>query len=390
MKVKAFIIFLLLLAEVSILHAQWETTIKSIADPKEPNNTSFFLRHQIVKERLREYHVEVSFRLPGSHRTVAAKEMYISAQNPRLFTFPFFIPYGTYEVDVDILDTQGGKSFTKQMLYQSRYLPGELSISDIFLARRPSNNFRNLSPILQPIPIFSSGENTIFFYLEVYDPKLSQISVNATLLSEQAQEQPQVIHYVSLQNTFKQVPVVDGKAIFSGSFEIATLPRGQYRILIRASGEQTVENTINFIIKDKIQERIKQNLDENLAMMKYILPQDKFDVLQGLDNSLKWDSLRSVWHHLYPSTNELPFYAETSMEDYYRKLFLFQDSLAYPGENWTSDRAKIFLFYGVPDGGWKALHTFTHRGKKYEQWPYSSQNLIFTFERRNNTYVLIE
>ena len=390
MHMRSFWIFFMLLAHSLLAQAQWEAIIKSIADPEGTNNTSFFLQYQVVKEKLQTYHVEISFRLPGSHRTVAAKEMYLSAQSPKLFTFPFFIPPGKYEVDVDIVDTQGENSFTKQMIYQSRYLPGQLSISDIFLAKRPSDNFNKLAPILQPIPIFSSGEDDIYFYVEVYDLRSSQISVDATLLSAQPQEQPQVIHYVSLQNNSKLLPLENGKAIFSGSFEIADLPRGQYNILIRATGGQTVDNTINFIVKDKIQERIKQNLDANLSMMKYILSEEKVEALQQLDATQKWDSLQAVWANISPSTDEAPFYTENSMEAYYRRLFTFQDSLAYPGEDWTSDRAKIFLFYGVPDKGWEELHTFEHRGNRYEQWTYSADNLIFTFQKRNNTYFLIE
>lgn len=390
MHMRSFWVCILLLANSLLAHGQWEAIIKSIADPEGPNNTSFFLQYQMVKETPQTYHVEISFRLPGSHRTVAAKELYISAQSPKLFTFPFFIPYGKYEVDVDIVNTQGEDSFTKQMIYQSRYLPGQLSISDIFLAKRPSDNFNNLAPLLQPIPIFSSGENAIFFYVEVYDRRSTQISVDATLLSQQPQEQPQVIHYVSLQNSSKVLPLENGKAIFSGSFEIATLPRGQYNILIRATGGQTVDNTINFIVKDKIQARIKQNLDANLSMMKYILSEEKVEALKNLDASQKWDSLQAVWTNISPGTDESPFYTENAMEAYYRKLFVFQDSLAYPGEDWTSDRAKIFLFYGVPDKGWEELRTFEHNGKWYEQWTYSADNLIFTFQKRNNSYFLIE
>ncbi|MEM6628940.1 MAG: GWxTD domain-containing protein [Bacteroidota bacterium] len=381
---------LVFLSLLNPLKAQWEATIKSKVDPLGPTNTSLFLKYVPIQEKTKAFHIEISFRLPRTHRTISAREMEINVRESKLFTFPFQIPPGNYEVDIDILDTEGISSTTQQMTYQSRFDKGQLSISDIFLARRPSNNFQSLSPILARVPTFSEREDSIFFYLEAYTPNLSQVSVEATLLAEKSHEQPQSDLYVSLQNASQSIQVLNGKAVFSGGFDISALNRGQYRILIRASGGIPVENTINFIIKDRIQERIKDDLLNSIAQMNYILPEERVAELLKVQPSNQWDSLISVWSHLYPNTEKLPFHTENSMESYYRRLYTFQDSLAYTGENWESDRAKIFLFYGIPDGGWEGVHKFVQGSTAYEQWAYPSENLIFTFQKQNNRYFLIE
>ena len=316
--------------------------------------------------------------------------MNLQVGRPKLFTFPFQIPSGNYEVDIDILDAEGLNSTTQQMTYQSRFEKGQLSISDIFLAPRPSTDFENLSPILAQIPTFSEGEDSIFFYLEVYTPSLPKVPVEATLLAEKSHQQPQTDLYVSLQNASQSINIVNGKAVFSGGFDISDLVRGQYRILIRASGAIPVENTINFVIKDAIQERIRKNLPNTIAQMAYILPSKRVEEMLLIQPEYQWDTLISVWENLYPPTDKLPFHTENSMESYFRRIFTFQDSLAYPGENWQSDRAKIFLFYGVPDGGWNQVKKFTQKDKAFEQWTYQAENLIFTFEKQNNRYLLVE
>ena len=382
--------FLAFIGLCTPLQAQWEATIKSLADPLGPNNTSLFLRYLPSPEKTKQFHVEISFRLPRTHRTISAREMNIQVSRPKLFTFPFQIPPGNYEVDIDILDAEGLSSTTRQMTYQSRFEKGQLSISDIFLAPQPSTDFQNLSPILAQIPTFSEGRDSLFFYLEVYTPSPSRVPVEATLLAEKPHQQPQSDLYVSLQNASKSIQIVNGKAVFSGGFDISNLKRGQYRILIRASGEIPVENTINFVIKDAIQKRIQKNLIHSIEQMSYILPQNRIKELLLVSPENQWDTLISVWRNLYPSTEKLPFHTENSMESYFRRMYTFQDSLAYEGESWESDRAKVFLFYGIPDGGWNQVKKFVRKNNSYEQWAYRSENLIFTFQKQNNRYSLVE
>jgi len=370
-------------------YSQWEATLKSIYDGRY--NTVLYLNYQPTDTVSRQYKVEISFRYPLDHRVIHAKEFYIDTYQSKLYTYQFDLPTHEYEVDIDLINIANQSAINIPISYQCRYKPGELSISDIFLAYDPANSFDQLSPLLQPVPTLDTSHQTIFFYLEIYAPGYDRIPAEAILFTNKPHEQPQSIRYISLQKKENIIDVSNGRAVFTGSFDLSTLDLGSYRILINLKGNKAVNSTTNFELKGNIQTRIYKDIDRAIQMMEYILPQSSIqDIFRIADPARRKDSLIRTWDKLFPNNPEQPFRTENAMEQYYGKVFSFIDDIAYEGEDWTSARAKIYIMYGKPDSGWDDIETFQMNGKSFERWTYSRYNLAFTFERRNNRYVLVE
>ncbi len=386
---KLFLLTLALTLRSQQAYSQWEATLKSIYVGRY--NTLLYLNYQPTDTISRQYKVEISFRYPLDHRVIHAKEFYIETDQPKLYTYQFDLPPYEYEVDIDLVNIANQSAINIPRSYQCRYKPGELSISDIFLAYNSANRFDQLSPLLQPIPTLDTSHQTIFFYLEIYAPGYNQIPAEAILFTHKSHQQPQSIRYISLQKKEDVMDVANGRAVFTGSFDLSTLDVGSYRILINLKGNESVNSIANFELKGNTQTRIYKNIDKAIQMMEYILPQSSIqDILRIADPVRRKDSLIRTWDKLFPNNSEQPFRTENAMEQYYSKLFSFVDDIAYEGENWTSARAKIYIMYGEPDNGWDDIKPFQMNGKTFERWTYSRYNLAFTFVRRNNRYVLVE
>jgi len=386
---KYLLLFLLLTSTSSELYAQWEATIKTIA--QGTYNTRLFLNYSPLQSEEKEFQVEISFRIPTNHRVIHATEFYLTTREAQLFNYPFDLPKGEYEVEIDILDLESQIYVNLSRTYQCNYEANALSVSNIFLATESAQSFEAFSPILQPIPILTRASDSVFFYLEIYAPGYEQIPAEAILFSPQQHEQPQTKRYTEREKKFKQLPVSRGRAIFTGGFDITQLEVGNYRILININEGTSVNTTTRFIIKGDIQQRIFEHIDESIRMMKYIIPEQRIDELLDIaDPDRRKDSLLYTWEQLYPNTPDQPFRAEMEFETYYRKIYRFIDSVAYENEDWNSHRAKVYLMYGEPDGSWEQISRFEKDQKLFERWTYYQYNLSFTFERRNNQYILIE
>lgn len=381
---KAFLLSLLFLLMASPLSAQWKAGISNIR--LRGFNTQMFLNFNPGPGLATgPYFIEIVFRRAGTRSVVHRKELQVAPKTLEVFPVLFSLPQGEYEVDIDFLEESRHQHTLKQLTYTCRYDSRKLSSSDIFLSYEPFEPQAREIPLLEPVLLPEKGE--VYYMMEIYAPGYSQVTVEAILLEAKSQDYPSAVHYQSLQKSRQVLPVANGMSTLRGVFDISNLREGAYliQVVIPKQGDEGLNLGTPFRIEGYVTERVMANIDESVQMMAYVLPQNKVLRMIQLPNpEQKRDTLVQAWKTLYP---ERP---EEAMEDYFRRMYTFVDSLATGEEDWRCDRARIFTLYGKPDQGFGPKGTFTYQGDNYLRWTYSHYELSFTFKKRNNRYILLE
>ena len=366
------------------LSARWQATVKSIW--LNGKNTRLYLNYEADQGRMKRFDLEINFRVKGSNRIRMAKELSFESDENTITPYDFFLEEGVYDVNIDIRDKETGVLQPPISLdYTSRVNVRKFTFSDIFLSYDETATFSQVEPLL--LPILLPEREYVYFFMEVYAPGLSQIDASADLFNKTSKNRPPSTHYESLENTSLSLPVTNGKTIFSGRFEISRLTEGEYLIQIRVSagGINERHNSTSFIIEGNVQDRIFNDTEKAIQMMEYaVSPEMVRGLLRIGDDTRQQDSMIRVWNIMYPDN------PKEEMENYFRQIYVFLDSMAYPGETWQSDRARIFLRYGKPDSDPSQGRQFTRDGKEFERWTYIRWDLSFIFERRNKQFVLID
>ena len=369
---------------ISPLSARWQATVKSIW--LNGKNTRLYLNYIPDQGRQRAFDLEISFRVQESNRIRIAKELSFQSDEAVTTPYDFFLEEGAYEVNIDIRDKETGILQPPISLeYTSQVNVNAFTFSDVFLSYNEGSIFSQEEPLLQPILL--PEREYVHFFMEIYAPGFANVEASADLFAKTNKNRPPSTHYESLENTSLNLAVNNGKTIFRGQFEIARLTEGEYLIQIKVSagGVRERHNSTSFLIEGNVQDRIFANPDRAIEMMEYAVDPMMIQDLIGInDPIMKQDSMLSVWNHMYPDNGKL------EMENYYKQLYVFLDSVAYPGETWQSDRARIFLRYGKPDSDPSQGRQFTRDGKEFERWTYIRWDLSFIFERRNKQFVLID
>ena len=382
MKITTITILFFLISSYQPLSAQWQAGIKNIR--LGASNTQLFL-HFSNENNNQTYTGEITFREKISHHIQHRKELIHRPGAQEVVTYSFQLPSGEYEVDIDLKGNVDNKHALKTMTYNCRFGDERTELSDIFLSYQPIVQINGQVPLLELVLLPERGE--VNYYMEIYSSGIPELIADAILLMKKTQEFTEATHYESIEKNRTILNVLNGKARLSGSFDISALVAGEYlfQIIIDDGTGFKKYNSTSFTIEGGIRNRVFANIEESIQMMEYILPgQDIAHLLSIKNREVKMDSLEKVWHRLYPENGP------ESMENFYERIYTFLDSLSEVGEDWRSDRAKIYVQYGKPDQGSEGSGTFTYRNKAYLRWTYLNFDLSFTFEKRNNTYYLIE
>ena len=127
----------------------------------------------------------------------------------------------------------------------------------------------------------------------------------------------------------------------------------------------------------------EEEIDKEYQKAAFIIAEQRKAVWEGLTGvEPKARFLTRFWLYLDddPSTPENPF-----RDDYYDRIKKAKDMYSSPlhPEGWDSDRGRILLQHGNPDG--TERHPFELNRKPYEIWRYSSQGYYFVFVDRTQT-----
>ncbi len=393
-------LFLVLMCAPSVFAAQWKASLKSIIDGQ--NNTLLFLQYTPPELRFKDFLIEVSFRPIGSLQIIYQKEFSCQVREPKKLIVPFNFPRGEYEVTVDILEQKSSQHTLIKIPYQCTADPRQTSLSDILLSYGPfssEDRFLEISPTLNPN--LRADSLRLFFWMEIYSPKDGPFLGKAVIFRKAVTSKQdsnrvadEATRYTSEDEKFFYPQVVNGKGIYTDWFDVGKLIEGEYQLFVYIYDEDDIfidDKTVNFIVKGSLKQRILDDVVTSIEMMKYAsFSEEKIrELLAITDMEKQQEAFQQAWHQLFSRRTwdgEMEEEAELRMEQYYQRLYDANQVLAQFGEDWSSDRGRIYVQYDEPS----LINEVKIKNKTYERWTYGQWDLSFLFERTTDGYILTE
>lgn len=363
-----------------MLQAQWTVHVKNLY--LNGNNTQLLLQYEHKEQGEKKFQLTTSFRKLDNNRVVYEKEFSLTVSSNTTYPIGYKLPEGNYMLYV--LVSYPGVNEYQQPIQVSYQCKEKARISDICLTGLPISFFN--PHLLIPTHPLDAALSKLYYYAEVYGDFSGSVSATTILCTNTGTLNDNITYYHSLSKNTQELIVKNGKAVLAGQFDIAGMPEGEYLIQIDVFDDRQHIGHSNafFSRKSSILGRIYQDLDLSIAMLKHI---HKDGQTKNLQKPATYEDKKSyftkVWQELNPED------PETEMTQYYKKIYSFVDSIALPGEIWDSDRAKIYVQYGKPDAN-NGILRFSKGSRNYERWIYKQFHLSFTFEQRNNRFILIQ
>lgn len=376
--------YLMLLSAPSLL-AQWSLGVKNHLD--QDANTRVLLDYQAATDKEKNFLIEIAFRVEGSQgefRVIQSREVRVQTSESRLFDFFFRLPPNAYQVDVDILDLDLDERQYLRLPQAYRVLDAQsVRLSDVYLSyqRDPEQAFDE--PILTQSVDPERGK--IYYSLNIEAPAYEVLTFRAELYEKKPDTEREAVSFlVSIDQIKRVFYLQNGRGTFQDSLDIADLPSGQYQIDIRIydDNQRLAARKGSFSLGSDLKKWIFSNLDEAFRMMIYVYPNAQLDSLleQERDPFVRREAFSQIWEDMYEDK------AEEEMERYYRKVFAANERYAETErQGWETDRGRIFILYGEPKE--KSVEI---AGKSHLRWTYPRWSLSFLFEKRNQSYQLIE
>lgn len=375
--------------------AQWQVVLKSIA--KGVDNTLVLLSYVPLNPEAKDFGIEIAFRKKGKYNVVLSKEISIQARGQQSFQYSFKLPKGNYDVSIDILDRFQNEHNYTELPYECTVETGTTCLSDIFLSYTPfkgPQNFVDFEPTF--FPVLKPDSAYLHFMMEIYSPVNRPLLARAVIYKQNIGDRTaELASKYTSEDVKNSAPIViDGKAFYSDYFYINGLGEGEYELSIYIYDENEDyigHKSVNFSFPGGIRQRILNDLDTSVTMMKYgTFRQSTIDSLLTISNPQeKEEAFLRCWQNLYGTRRwdgQIEETASRQMESFYQKIYLADEYLQDSGENWESDRGKIWVLYGKPT----RRQSLENDNKVYERWVYLKWDLSFLFEKRNQGYVLIE
>ncbi len=223
----------------------------------------------------------------------------------------------------------------------------------------------------------------IFFEKEYSRPKTGAPAV-IELNSLPLDSVPSGEYYIVVKSYADGPGAPTDTAVVFRSFTISNPDMSTMIAMGKGPAEATRKLDLTAAVIDPIYAGMREEeLEEEYAKAKYIaneIEKELWDGLQGSEAKARF--LSSFWsvRDLNPET------PENEARDNYYKLVeeartLYRAPMAQKG--WDSDRGRILLQYGKPDGVERHIQDFNMR--PYEIWHYSSVNYDFVFVDRSET-----
>lgn len=384
------LLLLLILTPVCSEAAEWQAVLKNVS--QGPNNTIVYLQYtpedqtnrqedDVQVKMTRPHIIEINFRRKGTFPVVLSKEEFIELKEADVFPIGLYVKPGMYEVSINITDRLSDKHTAMQLEYRCQVFPNQLSVSDIFLSYQYASSISEMHPILD----LNLAPNTqkIHFLSEIYAPFVRQLSVRAILYQEvDSLNSSSVSIWLDIRKITRVLKTETSKTVFGDVLNISGLKEGRYMLQIHIYDQDSLvlKPSTEFVIEGGIRQKIFDDLETSISMMRYILPSAEINRLESISsNSLRETEFKQAWVKLYGEA------ADSRMKAYYKRIYAINERLEKDGENWESDRGRIYLQYGEP-----VYNDLSINGKEYVRWTYVKWDLSFLFEKRNQSYILVE
>lgn len=378
---RLFILFFL--APFCLKGAEWEVTLKNVNE--DGYNTFLYLKYQPNDQdrdqRIRRPQViSINFRKKGTFPIVLSKEDRVEARTAGVFSIGLSLDPGVYDVSIDIVDWLSDTHTPLSLEYNCQIYPDRLSVSDIFLSYQHGATISAVEPILD-LNLLSEIQK-IHFLIEIYSKIPRQLSLRAILYQEiDSLNSSSVSIWLDINKITRVIKTDNSRTVFGNELDISDLSEGRYLLQIHIYDDDSLllKPSTEFLIEGSIKQKIFEDLENSIKMMKYVLPAGELNRLLKLDEASRELAFRQAWSKLYGNS------ADSRMKDYYKRIYAINQRLAQEGEDWQSDRGRIFLQYGEP-----VYNDITIGGKEYVRWTYIKWDLSFLFEKRNQSYILVE
>lgn len=402
MRVYCIAAFLVLFTFQQSFAAQWKAILKTII--QDQNNTLLFLQYTPSELNFKDFKVEVAFQSANSYQIIYEKEFSVQVREATVITIPFKFDVGEYIATIDILERKNNQHFLFQVPYQCTADLRQTSLSDILLSYNAftyEDRFesKKLTPTLNPTRGLDS--DSLYFWMEIYAPRDGAFLGKAVIFRKAVSSKldtsrvaDEATPYTSEDEKYFFPQVKGGIGIYTDWFSVDSLKEGEYQLFVYIYDEDDIfidDKTVSFIVKGSLEQKILADLATSIRMMKYTaFSEVKIQELLSIsDPNEQEKAFKLTWHQLFTSRNwdgELGEEEQTKMEQYYQRIYDANAMLGPSGENWDSDRGRIYVQYDKP-----SLKNKVKIGNKnYERWTYGQWDLSFLFEETLDGYVLID
>lgn len=362
--------------------AQWNLAVKNLRRPG--TNVRLFVGYEGLSDAPKAFELLATFRPAEESRVVLAKERVMRLASGDIYALDLKLPPGRYVVEVEIEDRKANSYYSLQLPEPFRvHADREVSLSDIFLAPDRQWEAPFARPLLQATVPFD--RERLYYCMELQAQGYEVLTVRAVLYQEsQPQAGTLTTAYQSLQQTNRVTYFAGSQSqVFRDTLDLASLPGGEYMIQVLVYDDDAflVDEKTWFVKGGDIKQRIFTNLDRSIRMMRYLVPEIKLrTLLETRDQPVKRVEFLKIWERLYGEA------AEHEMEAYFEKVYATIDRYSEPNTpGWLTDRGRIFIQYGEP-----RVRALDIDGQAYVRWTYARWALSFLFEKRNQSYFLVE
>lgn len=364
--------------------AQWRCGIKNVVHPLY--NIDCILEFTGDVTVARDVSVEIRLKKKGSVRDYLKKTVSLGIGQQRWFHIPMKVEADQYEYEVEVLDPLTMETSTlargNPLLVNSG---GQINLSDIYIS--PVNNAD--SAFQEPLLVenLSAGFDSLFYFMKVVSTQDLAINSNA-FFYENAREnragRSETRVYASLQEKSSSYNLLaDQETIISGYLMTSELTEGDYLldITIAGGGGDALQETASFRVGSNIRQMIFSNLDDAIRKMTFILPESSVkELLDNPSEEARKIEFLEAWQDLYHEE------ADFEMEKYYLRLEEVDEKFADARPGWQTDRGRIYMQYGEPG----RIDEISRGGISYRRWIYPQWSMMFLFEERNQTFLLVE
>ncbi len=296
-------------------------------------------------------------------------EQTISKNNYNLSLKSFNLTPDKYFIVTSVEDEDSHKKYSSENLYNVRDLSERISVSDIMLVSKQTQNEGNNKILPNVSRNITSKRDGLPMFFEIYSNDSSEVQIEFTIKDNE----DNVIERDTLN---KQLTPERNQVIHT--IKDISLGLGNYYISVAVldeSGDDVAEVSKAFISRWVGIPAAIQDLDKAVDQLVYIATPSEMDHIEEAENrDNKVERYLEFWKKKDPTPNT----EENELfNEYYRRVLYANENFSHYIEGWRSDRGMVFIILGSPNN--IDRHPFDLESKPYEVWQYYELNRSFVF-----------
>lgn len=284
------------------------------------------------------------------------------------------IPPGIYTLRAQVRDKESKKiSFVVKKIVIGNYTGSGLTISDLMLVNRLSNDGERRS--ISPNVSGNIGENNNSFsiFYEVYSPRpTDSLILHYTITDLKGKEFLNKSQPYRLRGTKGQVIT---------RFDSAKYSTGSYLLTVEVHSVNDDPNEIpamrqrSFVVRWGNMPVSISDLDLAIKQLRYIAKDKEYDAVENLTTDAE---KRKFFNEFWLKRDPNPATKQNEyMEEYYSRVEYANKHFSHYQAGWKTDMGMVFIIFGSPNN--VERHPFDIDSKPYEVWSYYDYNRSVVF-----------